>query len=459
MRLFVRDRRLYTSFFSLLFITAAQMLISLGVNLADNIMLGRYNEFALSGAAIVNQVQFLVQMVSTGVATGVTVLGAQYWGKREIDPIKRIISFGMKLALTIGILFCIVTRIWPAPVLRLLTNQEPVLEQGVIYLRIMCWTYIIYAISNTLVMSLRSVETAFIGTFMSIVAMVVNIFLNYCLIFGNLGFPELGVSGAAIATLASRLVELVIIIVYVLFIDKKLRLSLRDIFGWDMTFAGKYMRVSLPVLCSTSLWGVAQAAQTSILGHIDAVAIAANSIASVVYQFTAILVNCSAGAACVVIGKTIGEGRRDAIKPYSRTIQMLFIIIGVFTAVLLYFVRIPLLNFYNVSGETYDLANTFLLILCVTVIGTAYEFPTASGIIQGGGDTRYVFLVETIFMWGFVIPTSALSAFVFRFPPAVTFMFLKSDQILKCLPNGIRCNRYKWVRDLTQSRPAETEEK
>ena len=459
MRLFVRDRRLYTSFFSLLFITAAQMLISLGVNLADNIMLGRYNEFALSGAAIVNQVQFLVQMVSAGVATGVTVLGAQYWGKGEIDPIKRIISFGMKLALTAGILFCFVTRLWPAPVLRLLTNQEPVIEQGVIYMNIMCWTYIIYAISNTLVMSLRSVETAFIGTFMSIVAMVVNIFLNYCLIFGNLGFPELGVSGAALATLASRLVELVIIMVYVLFIDKKLRLSLKDIFGWDMTFAGKYMRVSLPVLCSTSLWGVAQAAQTSILGHIDAVAIAANSIASVVYQFTAIFTNCSAGAACVVIGKTIGEGRRDMIRPYSRTIQMLFIIIGLFTSALLFVVRIPILNIYNVSGETYDLANKFLLILCVTVIGTAYEFPTASGIIQGGGDTRYVFLVETIFMWGFVIPTSALSAFVFHFPPAVTFMFLKSDQILKCLPNGIRCNRYKWVRDLTQSSPAEVAEK
>ena len=117
---------------------------------------------------------------------------------------------------------------------------------------------------------------------------------------------------------------------------------------------------------------------------------------------------------------------------------------------LLYFVRVPLLKFYNVSGETYELADKFLLILCVTVIGTAYEFPAASGIIQGGGDTRYVFLVEAIFMWGFVIPSSALSAFVFHFPPAVTFMFLKSDQILKCLPNAIRCNRYKWVRDLTR---------
>lgn len=451
MNLLVRDKRFYKSFFSLLFITAAQMLISLGVNLADNIMLGRYNELALSGAALVNQIQFILQMMCNGISTGVIVLGAQYWGKRETGPIKSIISFGMKLAILFGLVFLIATKIWPVPVLHLLTNQEEVIEQGVIYLRIMCWTYLIYSVSNTLVLSLRAVETAFVGTVMSVAAMVVNIFLNYCLIFGNLGFREMGVTGAAVATLVSRLVELVIALVYVLFFDKKLCLTPGNIFGWDMTFARDYLSVSYPVIISSSLWGVAQAAQTAILGHIDAVAIAANSIASVIFQFIAIFCNCSAGASCIVIGKTIGEGRRDQIRSYSRTLQLLFVMIGVTTSCLLLLLKKPILNFYSISEETYALTNTFLNIFAVTVIGTAYEFPVASGIMQGGGATKYVFFIESVFMWGFVIPASALSAFVFHFPPAVTFMFLKSDQVLKCIPNGIRCNRYKWVRNLTRS--------
>ena len=373
--IFTKEKAFYRAFIPLLIIISLQHLAALMVNMVDNLMLGSYTELALSGATLVNQIHFVMQELCSGIGMGIVVLASQYWGQQRIEPIKKIISMGIKMAFVVGLVFFLLSQFAPMPLMHFFTNDAAVAAEGAKYLAVIGWTYLIFSISNSLMYSLQSVQTAAIGTVMSCSTICINLVLNYCLIFGHFGFPELGIVGAAVATLVSRSVELVIILVYVLFIDKKLRLSLKDIFGWDMTFAGKYMRVSLPVLCSTSLWGVAQAAQTSILGHIDAVAIAANSIASVVYQFTAILVNCSAGAACVVIGKTIGEGRRDAIKPYSRTIQILFVIIGVFTAVLLYFVRIPLLNFYNVSGETYDLANTFLLILCVTVIGTAVFSP------------------------------------------------------------------------------------
>jgi putative MATE family efflux protein len=267
MRLFVRDKSFYRSFFSLLVVISLQSLISLGVALVDNMMLGLYNETAMSGAALANQFHFLLQMIVAGIATGIVVLGAQYWGKNDVEPIRHILSVGMKFAILAGIVFFVVSFFFPAQALRLLTNEQAVIDEGVKYMRIMSATSIVFAVSNTLVMSLRSVETAFIGTLMAAVAMIVNIFLNYCLIFGRLGFPELGVRGAAVATLIAWSVQLVIILVYIRFVDKKLKATLLSIFRFDFTYLRDYIKTSLPVILSGSFWGVAMAAQTSILGH------------------------------------------------------------------------------------------------------------------------------------------------------------------------------------------------
>jgi putative MATE family efflux protein len=450
MRLFVRERQFYKSFFSLLIVISLQSIISLAVGLIDNIMLGMYNETAMSGAAMANQIHFLLQMVVGGIAGGVVVLGAQYWGRNETGPIKHIISVGMKFALLAGLIFFVAMLFFPQQTLRLLTNERSIIEEGAKYLRIMSVTCLIYSVSNMLVMSLRSVETAFIGTVMAAVTLVVNISLNYCLIFGNLGFPELGIRGAAIATLASWTVELIIILVYVRFVDKKLKVTLKAIFSFDFTYLRDYIKTSLPIILSGSFWGVAMAAQTAILGHMGQSSIAANSIAAVVFQVVSVFTVCSANVASIIMGKTVGEKRLDMVKPYSLTLQVLFVLLGIITGVILFFVKDAIIGIYAVSEETRRLAVDFMLILAVTVVGTAYEYPVASGIIQGGGDTKYAFTVEMISMWGFTIPLAALSAFVFKLPPVWTFFFLKSDQLLKCIPNAIRCNRYKWIRQLTR---------
>jgi len=444
-------RALFRTFFPLLIVIALQQLVTLAVNLADNMMLGKYSEVAMSGAALVNQIHFMLQQLVAGVGAGVAVLGAQYWGKRDTKSIRSIISIGLILSVAAGAVFFAVSMLFPAQLLRLLTPDEAIIAAGVEYLKIMSWTYIIFAISAVLVYSLQSVETAFIGTLMAIGALVTNVSLNYCLIFGNLGFPELGIEGAAIATLAARVIELVIIIIYILFTDKKLQMKLRDFIIFDKSFIKDFIKVSVPVVLSGALWGVAQTVQTGILGHISGDVIAANSIASVVFQLFAVFGMACAAAASVTIGSTIGSGRVERVHHYTRTLQLIFIVIGVLSGVALFLCRNLIVQFYEVSEEIRKLSVSFLVVLSVTTIGTCYEFPVEGGIIAGGGDTKYAAIVDNLFMWLFTIPTAFLSAFVFKFPPVVTFCFLKADQILKCLPNAIRCNRYKWVRDLTKT--------
>ena len=447
---FTRDKKFYRIFFSLLIVISLQQLAALAVNMADNIMLGTYSELALSGATLVNQIQFVLQQIAAGIGMGIVVLASQYWGKMRIEPIKKIIGLGVKLGLLTGVLFFLAAKLFPYEVLSVFTNDETVIREGMRYLDVVCWTYIIFSVSNSLMYALQSVETAMIGTIMSVSTIVINICLNYCLIYGNLGAPELGVAGAAVATLISRSVELMIILVYVLCIDRKLRIRLRELLSVDLTYLRDYFKVAFPVIVSGALWGIAQGAQTAVLGHIGATVIAANSIAVIIYQIFAVVGLSCANVGSVVMGKTVGEGMFHKVRSYSKTMQMIFLLLGLGAGVLLFVCKETIVSFYSVSEETKELALQFITVLSIAAVGSCYEYPVEGGIIAGGGMTKYQAWVDNLFMWLFTIPSAFLSAFVFQFPPLVTFCFLKADQILKCIPNFITCNRYRWVKVLTR---------
>jgi putative MATE family efflux protein len=450
--MFVRDRSFYKTFFPLLAVIALQQLATLAVSLADNIMLGRYTELALSGATITNQLFFFIQQLIAGIGMGVVVLGSQYWGRRETVPIKKIIVLGLLLSVSAGIIFFAVTFAFPKGTLSLLTNDKAVIGEAYIYLKTTCWTFLLFSASSILLYSMQSVESAFIGTIMSISTLTIKLCLNYCLIYGNLGFRELGIKGAAISTLISRIIELIIIAGYVLIADKKIKMQVRDLVCIDFTYIKDFIKVSFPLVLSGTMWGFAQTVQMAILGHLSGTVIAANSIAVTAANIISVAGLSCANAASVTIGKTIGEKKLNMIKPYTVTLQWVFLIIGLISGAALFLVKDLIIGFYSISSETAILSRHFLLVLSVTTVGTCYQFPVASGIIAGGGDTRYPAIVENVFTWLFVIPISALSAFVFKWPPLITFMWMKSDQILKAIPNSIRCNRYKWVRELTRDK-------
>lgn len=453
-----RERSFYRSFIPLLLVIALRSLLALSVNLADNVMLGRYTEAALSGATVVNQLQFVLQQMAGGLGAGIAVLGSQYWGKGETGPIKKIIGIGAKLSLAVGALFFLASVLMPNAVLGLFTNDAGVLAEGREYLKIVCWTYLVFSLSNSLMFALQSVETAAVGMFMSISTLLINVCLNTCLIYGRFGFPELGVRGAAIATLTSRCVELVIILVHILLVDKKLKMKVRDLLSFDTTYLGDFAKAALPLLFSGLMWGVAQAAQAAILGHLDAAVISANSIAVTVFQLCAVLGMSAGSAAGVIMGKTVGEGRLEAVKPYTRTLQLLFLCFGILSCALILLLRGPIISLYAISDEAKAYADSFLIVLAIAGIGSCYEYPCMGGIIAGGGDPGYQAIIDNVSMWFFTIPVATLFAYVLRLPPLVVFCALKADQILKCLPNGIVTNRYRWVRQLTRDSGKEEEE-
>ena len=212
---------------------------------------------------------------------------------------------------------------------------------------------------------LRSVETVKISFYLSIVTFFTNVTLNYLLIFGNYGFPELGCRGAAVATLSARVLELILISVYIRFIDRKIHLRFRHLLKKvDPLLLTDYIRTGSPVFLSGTIWGIAMAIQTGILGHLGASAIAANSVATTVFQIITVFVFASASAAAVMIGKTIGERRMDLIHPYVHTFQGLFLGIGICSGLFLFFLKDPIiLLFTELSPDSAALALQFMTVL------------------------------------------------------------------------------------------------
>lgn len=450
--LLTKDKSFYTTFFRVFRILVLHNVIVLAVNLADNVMLGAYSQNALSGAAAVNQIQFVFQQIIGGLGDAVVVLGSQYFGKKQTHPIKSIASAALYMGSAISLLLFIAAAIAPYRIVGLFTTSEMIVDQGVKYLSVIKYSYPVFALTNILLAIMRSVEKVKIAFYISLSTILTNISLNYLLIFGKLGFPEMGITGAAAATLIARCTELIIVAVYAFGIDKRLAFKLKDVFRPTVLLVQDYIKISLPFVAVATVFGISTALQTVILGHMSDAAIAANSAASTLYLVLKVAAVGASSAASVIIGQAIGKGCTEKIKEYTNTLQIIFICIGVLTSITLFFARIPILALYTeLDQQALTLANQFVLVLCVTCIGTSYEMPVICGIIRGGGDANFVLINDLISIWGIVLPLSFLGAFVWNFPPALVIFCLNSDQLFKCAAAAIKANRYRWMKKLTRS--------
>ncbi len=447
----VKDKTFYKRLFLLALPIALQNIITYSVGLADNIMVGSLGELSLSGVYMANQVMTILQMLVKGLGTCCAVLSTQYWGKRDISSVKNIVGITFKFAFGLALLFFALAFFFPRQVLSLYTNESAVIDEAFKYLQIICFSYIFFAITESLIASMRCVETVRIGTMVSLSTLIINVSLNWVLIFGNLGAPALGIRGAAIATLIARIIETLIMVFYVKRIDKKLHLKVKDLFGSANKLLLKdFFHYGIPILAGDLIWSLNMTAQGMIIGRLGSNAIAAISIANVVFSMVSFGVYGIANATSIIIGKTVGEEKYDLVKMYAKTLQIIFLIGGAVTGLILFTLKDIILLIYDLDSATLGYARQFLTVLSVTVVGTGYQMSALTGIVRAGGATHFVFVNDTIFVWGVVIPSALLAAFVFKAEPWIVFACLKCDQILKCFVAIVKVNRFKWIKKLTR---------
>jgi putative MATE family efflux protein len=448
--LFTKDKSFYKNLFVLAIPIALQNLVTFSVNLADNVMVSSLGDAAVSGMYMGNQIQTLLQVFSGGIEGAILILAAQYWGKRDTASIRKIVAIGIRFSLIVGTLLTTVCALFPASVIRLFTADAPTIEAGAGYLGIVCFSYLFFCITQSLIAAMRSVEVARIGLYVSCCSLITNIGLNYVLIFGKLGFPGLGIEGAAIATLIARIVESSIIAAYVFLYDKRLTFKPSDLLTFDRLLLRDFVRYGTPIIAGQIVWAANMMASSAIMGRQRADgAVVAMSIAGTVNNLAYVVMNGMSGAVGIITGKTIGAGQKEKMREYAKTVQVLFLILGILTGATVFSIKETFISLYSVSDAAVAEATKYINVLSITLIGTCYQAACLFGLVKSGGDISFVFKNDCIFVFGVVLPSAIIST-ILGAPAWFVFACLKCDQILKCFVAMVKINRYDWMKNLTR---------
>jgi putative MATE family efflux protein len=442
---FVKDREFYRRWLSLMVYIALQNLIAYSVNMADNIMLGSYSQMALSGAAIVNQIFFVVQFFSNALGEGVVVIGSQYWGRGQVSPVRQCVGIALKAGAAVSLLVLFLCGFQGDWLLMLFTTNQAILAEAGKYLQILLGSFPVFIFCTILYAGLRTVELVRIAFINSILSLVINIVCNYLFIYGNLGAPELGIRGAAIGTVIARVAELAIVAVYC-WRDRKLGLFTENLFRRNPFLERTYLRVDGPIVGAQILWALSTPIQTAVLGHLSSDAIAANSVATTFYQYLKVVVQAMCASASVTIGRAVGSGSMQRIREEGRSLSVIFVVIGILLGGLLFALRGPLLSLYELNDNAMELADQLIVVMSFVMVGMSYQMPVSSGIIRGGGDTRYGFITNLVSTWCIVMPLSFLGAFVWKLPVVQVVILLQSDQVFKAIPAFFWYRSYRWVK-------------
>lgn len=435
-----------------------QNLITFAVGFADNLMVGTLGEVAISGVYIGNQVQTLLQMIVIGVDSAMLILAAQYWGARDTGSIKKLLNIALRIAVGIALILTLAVFIAPRFVVRLFTQDEAVITEAIGYLKYVRWTYMLFAASQILLTGMRSVEKVRIGMYASFISLGINVVLNYIFIFGKFGAPAMGAAGAALATMISRMVEFAIAFVCVMVADKRLGYRIKDLPYTTAVLWKDFFRYGAPVIAGWIVWGINTAFQGAVVGSMGKNVTAAVSIYSNCSSMANVVLSGVSGAAGIITGQLVGAGEVEKVKNHARIVQLLLLGVGLFGCLLVNLIKGWFIGLYSVTAETAVIARQILTSYSFLFIGTCVQGHALGSTVKPGGDTKFVFINDTIFVFCFVIPAAALCRYVWNLAPWIVFTVLRSDEILKWPVAFIKINSFNWIRNLTRPQEETAEE-
>lgn len=447
----LRDRALRNSILGIAIPIALQNLITYATGMMDTVMLGQLGEVELSGASFANQFGMIYMVLTFGIASGTNVLLSQYWGKGDVKSIRSILSIMYRVTIVLSLIFTAVAHLFPEFILSLFSNDPLVIAAGSRYLALVCFSYLLNGMTNAMLMSLRSVGTVGISIVVYITSFFANTSLNYILIFGKLGFPALGMEGAAIATIIARGIEMTISVIYLLRFEKKIRYTLRDVVDYDRSFLRDFAVNVTPVMLNELIWSLGNSTVLAIMGRMGRDLVSANTIANITAQFTQVFIIGISNATSVVIGNTIGMGDKERTRALANAILVVSAGFGLIAAGLMLLLRGPVIGLYNIPEATKILTNQIMAVFALTTFFRSMEFVGLIGILRGGGDNRFVLFCDVFFLWAVAIPLGAFAGLWLRLPAPLVCFILQCDILLKLLFSLPRIWGGKWVRDVTRT--------
>ena len=508
MKLFQKDANFYKKVLILAIPIALQSLIAVGVNMLDTIMVGSIgssgnvydsvilgplgktaaelaSEQSLAAVSLSNTFIGIYHIFCMGLGMGASVLVSRYWGMKQkgddegekaTTALKQTVCLMLRLTIILATLFAIATLVMPETIMKMYAKKQvdlttvsagdfervvaenannlEIVRRGADYLRYSVITYFFLGTSLTVTIVLRSVGQALFPLFVSIGALFVNLIANYTFIFGHFGAERMEVKGAALGTLIARVFEAVMIVGYLLVVDKRIRFRIKDFFMKTGSLLKEYIRISIPVLISDGILALGNNSVAMVIGRLGSEFTSANSITAVTQQMSTVGIQgvCQAGA--IVTGQTLGHGDKKKTMQQGYLFFGLGLALGLLAALIILLIKTPIINGYDVSANTKGLANQLMIAISIILIFQATNSIMTKGVLRGGGDTKMLMLMDNIFLWAVALPLGILAGFVLHLDPFWIYICLKSDQIIKAVWCYFRLKSEKWIKKITTGTPA-----
>jgi len=382
-------------------------------------------------------------------------LVSRYYGMKDKDSLKKTVAIMLRLCLVMSTIFCVTTLLIPEQIMRIYTEEENIIREGIKYLEWSVLTYFLLGLSLTTTIVLRNVKQVRLPLYTSIGAFFVNIMANYMFIFGKWGAPRMEVAGAALGTLIARIFEFGVICGYLLFKDREIDFRIKHLFAPVGVLWKEYIRISIPVLVSDGILALGNNSVAMVIGRLGGSFVAANSVTMTTQQLSSTMIQGFAQSGAIVTGYTLGEGDREKAHRQGYAFMGIGIVFGILSAMIILLISNPMINAYNLLPETQEIARQLMYSISIIVVFQATNSIMTKGVLRGGGDTKMLMLADNIFLWVASIPLGIIAGLVLHLPAFWIYFCLKIDQVLKAFWCVIRLNSGKWIKKIKSSEELE----
>lgn len=442
------DKMFYLEVFMLAMPVALQGLITIGVNVADTLMIGTLGERQLSAASLATQYVNMFHGFCMGLSMGASVLASRFWGMKDLPSLKKTINIMFRVCLIIALFFASTTWLMPELIMKMYTTEADVIAYGMEYLKYCGASYFFYGLSLTTTIILRSIKKVKIALVASILAFLVNVLLNYVLMFGKMGFPPMGVGGAALATLIVRIMEFIIVCGYLIAAESVLKFRIRDLFMKSGDLLPEFIRIGLPVLISDVVLALGTNVSMMIIGRLGTAYVAANAITAIVERFSATFIAGVSQGSAVITGNSLGKGEVERVKLQGWAFLGIGIGLGVIAAILILAITEPIIHMYHLTEETAGVIRQLLYGMSLITVFTSANHILMKGVLRGGGDTKALMFADNIFLWIVSIPFGFLAGLVLHLPAFWIYICLKIENPLKTIWCIYRLKSEKWIKKI-----------
>ncbi|MEG0085510.1 MAG: MATE family efflux transporter [Niameybacter sp.] len=450
----IKDMTKDKEFFKLLFTIAIpimiQNLISSSLNMIDTLMIGRLGEGEIAAVGLANQIFLLIMVGLTGICAGAGVFISQYWGKKDITNIKRMLGLALGVGAVYALAITWVVQSFPTQMIGFFNKEPRILELGTSYIKIVSFSYVLTAITFAYSYGLRCIGRTKLPMAASAVAVVINIIFNAIFIFGFGIVEPMGVAGAALATLLARIVETVIIVGTVYVRKYELAATLKELFSIPKDLVTKASQLMLTITVNELCWGLGTIIYTKAYGHIGSAAVTSIQIVNTITNFFLVVIFAIAAAVLTIVGNAIGEGEIEKAKLYAKRIMILSTGLGLFIALSIAVTAPLVVSCFNVTPEVASVTMNILRINAVIIIPRIYAVVMIVGIFRAGGDTKCSLILEACTMWGIGVPLSFLGVYVFNLQLEFVVMMLVMEEVVKSILCMWRFKSNKWIHNMVE---------